>query len=174
MFSGKQTCLWAVLFRLLLGQGSVGTCRMHWFSFLSQKLKAVTITTEAAATPALKWKTPTSVNVPGDLFCQKTTTLARVGQQNLPSSLCPPRECLKELLVFAVFSYSVLSSWVNGAFLLMTDHPKVRAWRCCSSIQARQQPQGSGLRTHLWQIYAVRTDIFHASNSKISAKAVPS
>lgn len=36
---------------------------------------------EAAAIPVLKWKTHTNVNVRGDLFCQKTTTLAKVGQQ---------------------------------------------------------------------------------------------
>lgn len=167
MFSGKQTCLWAVLFRLLLGQGSVGTCRMRWFSFLSQKLKAVTITTEAAATPALKWKTPTSVNVPGDLFCQKTTTLARVGQQNLPSSPCPPRECQKELLGFAVFSYSVLSSWINGAFLLITDHPKVRAWRCCSSIQAGQQPLGSVHTSDKFMLLELTFSMLQTSESQL-------
>lgn len=44
-----------------------------------QKSKAVTITMEAAAIPVLKWKTHTSVNAQGDLFCQKTTTPAKVG-----------------------------------------------------------------------------------------------
>lgn len=108
LFSRKQT----VAFELhcsdcWLIRGLLRLARSTDFSFLSQKLKAVTITTGAAAIPALKWKTPTSVNVPGDLFCQKTTTLAKVGQQNLPSSLCPLRECLKEL--FFLFLLSSLS-----------------------------------------------------------------
>lgn len=58
--------------------------------FLSlQKLKAVTITMEAAAIPVLKWKTHINVNVREDLFSQKTTTRAKVGQKNLPDSLHP-------------------------------------------------------------------------------------
>lgn len=45
---------------------------------------------EAAAIPVLKWKTHTSVNVRGDLFCQKTTTLAKVGQQLGDRAKNPP------------------------------------------------------------------------------------
>lgn len=106
-FLGNKLLPLSCVVQTLGCSGVCGGCRMCWFSFLSQKLKAVTITMEAAAIPALKWKAPTSVNAPGDLFWQKTTTLARVGQQNLPGSPCPPRECLKEL--FFLFLLSSLS-----------------------------------------------------------------
>lgn len=63
---------------------------------------------EAAAIPVLRWKTRTNVNVRGVLFCQKITTLARVGQQNLPDSLCSlDAESMSErtfLLFFVMFS----------------------------------------------------------------------
>lgn len=86
--------------------------RACWFSFPLQKSKAVTITMEAAAIPVLKWKTHTNANVREDLFCQKTTTLAKVGQQNPWQPLPPEAKSMSGgtfLLVCVVFSQSVLS-----------------------------------------------------------------
>lgn len=63
---------------------------------------------EAAAIPVLKWKTHTNVNVRGDLFCQKTITLAKVSQQNLfQQPLSSDTKSMSEgtfLCVFVVFS----------------------------------------------------------------------
>lgn len=86
----------SVLVTLVVSQPGVyaGACKAAGrtecadFPCFFQKLKAVTITTEAAVIPALKWKTDTNVNAQGGLFCQKTTTLAKVGQQNLSDSFC--------------------------------------------------------------------------------------